>query len=127
MLIPHFHFDGNCNEAVALYEKAFNTKAGKAEYFPSDVDGQKRIAHIRMKIHNQTVFLNDRFGNKYKSLDCAVHMILTFKTANELLACYEVLDDGGKVIDPLKKTPYTELAGNLMDKFGVLWGFMVSK
>jgi uncharacterized glyoxalase superfamily protein PhnB len=32
MLIPHFHFNGNCNEAIALYEKAFNAKARNIDY-----------------------------------------------------------------------------------------------
>jgi len=27
MLIPILHFEGNCTDAIALYEKAFNTKA----------------------------------------------------------------------------------------------------
>ncbi len=26
MLIPYLHFNGNCMEAINLYEKAFNTK-----------------------------------------------------------------------------------------------------
>lgn len=27
MIIPHLHFSGCCKEAIALYEKAFGTKA----------------------------------------------------------------------------------------------------
>ena len=26
MLIPHFHFYGDCADAITIYEKAFNTK-----------------------------------------------------------------------------------------------------
>ena len=125
MLIPHLHFNGDCKDAIAMYEKAFNTKAGRIEYMADDGSGSPKIAHVRMKIQNQTVFLNDRFGNKDKTLDCAVHLILTFKTAEALLACYEELKEGGTMIDPFTKTPYTELCGNFMDRFGVLWGFMV--
>lgn len=120
MLVPHLHFCGNCNEAIALYEKAFGAKAGEIEYS----DGN-RIAHANMQIHGQTVFLNDRFGNKNNSLDCAVHLVLQFPTEEALLSCYEILKDGGTVIDPFVKTPYSALVGNFMDKFGVLWGFMV--
>ena len=127
MLIAHLHFNGDCKEAIDLYEKAFNTKVSKIDYMKDEDNGIKTITHARMKIHNQTVLLNDRFGNKDKTLDCAVHLILTFKTSEELLACYEILKDGGKMIDPFVKTPYIELGGNFMDKFGVLWGFMVRK
>jgi PhnB protein len=130
MLIPHLHFCGDCEEAIALYEKAFNTKVDEivrsCDYDPEKYAGDRRISHANMKIHGQTVFLNDWFGNKDKSLDCAVHLIVQFKTEAELLACYDALKDGGTIIDPFVKTFYSALVGNFMDRFGVLWGFMVA-
>jgi PhnB protein len=120
MLIPHLHFGGNCVEAIALYEKAFNTKAEDYDY------RDDKIAHAEMNIHGQKVWLNDAFGNKDKSPDCgAVHLILTFNIAKELLVCYEQLKEHGNIPAPFKETPYSKLVGNFMDKFGVLWGFMV--
>lgn len=128
MLIPHLHFCGDCEEAIALYEKAFRTKAESIvynrDYAPDENPDDKGIAHAVMNIHGQTVFLNDRFGNQDKSLDCAVHLIVMFPSAEELLACYEFFKEGSTIIDPLEKLPYSELAGNFIDKFGVQWGFM---
>ena len=120
MLIPHLHFCGDCKEAIDLYEKAFNTKIESIDYMPDGI----KIAHAAMNIHGQKVFLNDNFGNKDKSLDCAVHLIITFNTVNELLACYEILKTDGNDIGTFNETPYSKLCGNFMDKFGVLWGFM---
>jgi len=120
MLIPILHFNGNCADAIALYENAFNTKAYNIEYRDDN-----KIRHAEMDIHGQMVFLNDRFGNKDNSLDCAVHLVLTFETVDELKACYENIKEGGRIIDHFAKTPYSELVGNFMDKFGVLWGLMV--
>ena len=137
MLIPHLHFCGNCEEEIAIYEKAFNTKAESIVYsrdYAHIVDNHddesneypdnNRIAHAVMNIHGQKVFLNDRFGNKDKSLNCAVHLIVMFTSVEELLACYEFLKEGSTIIDPFEKLPYSELAGNFVDKFGVQWGFM---
>ena len=128
MLIPHLHFCDNCEEAIALYEKAFNTKAESVvynrDYAPDEYPDDNRIAHAVMKIHGQKVFLNDRFGNKDKSLNCAVHLIVIFKSVEELLACYEFFKEESTIIDPFTKLPYSELAGNFVDKFGVQWGFM---
>jgi len=122
VLIPHLHFGGGCADAIALYEKAFGVMAGGFDYR----DGL--IAHAEMDIHGQRVFLNDAFGNKQKTGDCgAVHLVLTFGTAEELLACYEILRDEGDDGVPFVKTPYSALCGNFMDKFGVLWGFMAEK
>ncbi|MDE5590779.1 MAG: VOC family protein [Acetatifactor sp.] len=128
MLIPHLHFCDNCEEAIALYEKAFNTKAESIvynrDYAPDEYTDDNRIAHAVMNIHGQKVFLNDRFGNKDKSLNCAVHLIVMFTSVEELLACYEFFKEGSTIIDPFTKLPYSELAGNFVDKFGVQWGFM---
>ena len=128
MLIPHLHFCDNCEEAIAIYEKAFNTKAESIvynrDYAPNEYPDDNRIAHAVMNIHGQKVFLNDRFGNKDKSLNCAVHLIVMFTSVEELLACYEFFKEESTIIDPFTKLPYSELAGNFIDKFGVQWGFM---
>ena len=131
MLIPHLHFCGGCEEAIALYEKAFHTKAESVvynrEYAPDgDPDG-RGIAHAAMSIHWQRVFLNDRFGNRDKSLHCAVHLIVMFPSAEELLACYEFFKEGSTMIDSFERLPYSELAGNFIDRFGVQWGFMTER
>ncbi len=124
MLIPHLHFDGNCREAIALYEKAFNTTVD-VESIDYMSDG-KGIAHAAMNIHGTEVFLNDALdflSAKFGTLSPAVHLIVTFNTAEELLACYEILktDDSA---DPFCETPYSKLVGNFTDKFGIVWGFM---
>ena len=137
MLIPHLHFCGNCEEAIAIYEKAFNTKVESIVYNrdyarikdnrdddPNEYPDNNKIAHAVMNIHGQKVFLNDRFGNKDKSLNCAVHLIVMFTSVEELLACYEFFKEESTIIDPFTKLPYSELAGNFVDKFGVQWGFM---
>ena len=128
MLIPHLHFCDNCEEAIAVYEKAFNTKAESIvynrDYEPDEYPEDNRIAHAVMNIHGQKVFLNDRFGNKDKSLNCAVHLIVMFPSVEELLACFEFFKEDSTIIDPFTKLPYSELSGNFIDKFGVQWGFM---
>ena len=134
MLIPHLHFCGSCEEAITVYEKAFHTKAENIvysrDYAPDEYpDGSddNRIAHAVMNIHGQKVFLNDRFGNKDKSLDCAVHLIVMFPSVEELLACYEFFKEGITIVDPFEKLPYSELSVNFVDKFGVQWGFMTEQ
>jgi len=87
----------------------------------------KKIAHAAMNIHGTEVFFNDalKFLNDTFGVSCGVHLTITFNAVNELLACYEILkpDDNPA---PFYETPYSKLVGNFVDKFGVLWGFMVS-
>ena len=111
MLIPHIHFSGNCAEAIALYEQAFNTKT---DILFLNGNGDGSIGHAVMRIHGIRVMLNDRFGNKEKSTDCAVALIVTIENSEKLLACYEMLKPGGIVIDPPERLAYTEIGNSLI-------------
>jgi len=66
-----------------------------------------------------TVYLNDRFGNKSRSTDAAVHLIITFKTTDDLLDCYEKMKQNSIIIDPMAKLPHIKLTVQLIYKFGV--------
>ena len=48
MLIPHLHFCGDCAEAIALYEKAFNPKTDVLFY---SGDGDGSIGRAIMRVH----------------------------------------------------------------------------
>ena len=122
MFVPHLHFCGDCEEAMAVYEKAFNTKPDTV--IRADDGG---IIHAEMRIHGQRVMLNNRFGNKDKTTDCAIAAVVTFDTTDELLKCYEVLKPDSTTIDGMSKESYTELAVQFLDAFGVQWAFMVEE
>ena len=122
MLIPHLHFNGDCKKAIILYEEAFNTKIDDI-----DCENENLVNHASMKIHGQTVFLNDNnfFANKNNSSNFPIHLIIQFKTTEELLSCYKILKQYNEIKHPFIKTSYSELVGNFVDKFGIWWGFMV--
>ena len=135
MLIPCLHFCGDCKEAIALYEKAFNTKVETlisntdyshidSEYSPGEYPDNE-IAHAEMNIRGQKVFLSDGFGNKNKTMDCAVRLLVMFESVDELLACYEFFKADSIIVHPFEEVPYSKLSGLFIDKFGVQWGFMV--
>ena len=121
MLIPTLHFCGDCVSAIALYEKAFKTKAS------IDYKNDNEVRWAEMSIHGQKMYLNDRhdFSNKNRTLDGTVHLMVVFDTVDELLACYEDFKDNSRIVNPFGEAPYCELGGNFIDNFGVLWGFMV--
>jgi len=122
MLIPILHFGNDCADAIAMYEKTFNTKASGYDYSDNN-----KILHAEMFIHGQKIFLNDGkdFINSIFGIDCVAHLALTFSTQEELLACYGNLKQDDNAPIPFVETSYSKLVGNFIDKFGVLWGFMV--
>lgn len=129
MLIPHLHFKGNCREAIPFYEKAFGTKAEHIvlNHETSSEYDHDKIAHAVMPIHGQKVFLNDRFGMKEPTTDIAIHLIVMFKSEGEFLSCYEKMKENSITIDPLESLPYSSLAVQFIDQFGIQWGFMIEE
>lgn len=71
-----------------LYEQAFGTKADIL--FIND-KGDCSVGHAEMRINGVRIMLKDRFGKKDKTTDCAAALILTFESAAESPACYEML------------------------------------
>ena len=82
-----------------------------------------------MKIHGQMVWLNDakEYMKNSNGIDGTAHLVLTFNTPEELLACYENFKPDDNAPAPFHQAPYSKLVGNFMDRFGVLWGFMVEE
>lgn len=128
MLVPHLHFGGRCEEAIQLYEKAFETKVDTI-LFNKDMSGDPHdtgIGHAEMHIHGQRVMLNDRFGSTNPA-ETAVQMVMIFSTEERLMKSYDIIKDGITIIDPLQKVFYSPLVTVFIDKFGIQWCFMVDE
>jgi uncharacterized glyoxalase superfamily protein PhnB len=94
MLIPHLHFCGDCTQAIFQYEAAFHTKTEivlKNSDESTSAENGEQISHAVMNIHGMKLFLNDRFGNKSRTPEVAVHLIVTFDSTAELLSCYDIM------------------------------------
>ena len=50
-----------------------------------------------------------------------------FKSESNFLSCYEIMKENSITIDPLEALPYSSLAVQFVDKFGVQWGFMIGE
>jgi len=50
-----------------------------------------------------------------------------FSTVEELLTCHDFFKEGSTIIDPFTELPYSKLADNFIDEFGVQWGFMTEQ
>ena len=120
MIIPHLHFTGTCKEAIELYEKAFKAKTD--EIYMND---ENKVSHAVMSIHNQIIYLNDRFGAKERTTDISTNLIIVFDNTEEFMFCYEILKEGSKEIDPISTRPYSSLVVQFIDKYNVQWAFMV--
>ena len=125
-------FNGNCAEAITLYEKAFGVKAEIMRYKDApETDGyippagtDEFIMHAQFDIGGSTIMLCDvppdmkfTFGN-----GIAIHAQLD--DIKSIEKAFDILKEGGKVMMKPQKTFWSACFGSLEDKFGV--GFMLS-
>ena len=128
---PYLNFNGNCAEAVALYEKAFGVKASimrftdapPSEGYTPPPGTENMIMHGCIKLGEDKIMFSDapnpdvtwNFSNG--GLAIAVEL----EGVDKVKAVYAALLEGGVSIMEPQKTFWAECFSMLTDKFGVTW------
>ncbi|MCL2839702.1 MAG: VOC family protein [Defluviitaleaceae bacterium] len=128
---PMIQFDGDCEEAIEVYQKAFGAKLIHfmrfSEADPQDwqsvEDTKDLVYHAQIMIGSQRILLCDNLFNDLPR-GHSVYPVITFKTVDEVKAAYNILADGATIKTPLGKTTYSACIGSLVDKFGIHWDLM---
>jgi len=131
-LMPLFQFDKQCEEAIELYKKAFNAEvttfvrfsdSANQDWSAFSEDEKELIYHAQMQIGNQRIILCD---NLFTDLPRGhtIYPVITFETADEVKAAYDVLADGATIISPIRSTTYSACVVSFVDKFGIQWDLM---
>jgi len=114
---PYLSFNGNCAEAVAFYEKAFNVKA----VVEIADEANNLVAHAEFEIDGTPIMLFDapqpvKFGDN-------IMIIINFDKHERADAekAFNILKADGNVIMELGETEWSECFGLLVDKFGIQW------
>ncbi|MCL2199262.1 MAG: VOC family protein [Defluviitaleaceae bacterium] len=130
---PMLTFDRQCEEAIEMYKKAFGaevvvfmrfSEADPKDWKSDNEDDKKLIYHAQLNIGGQRLLLCDNLFNDLPR-GHSVYPVMSFKTAEEVRAAYDVLVDGATIISPLGKTTYSAAVATLVDKFGIHWDLMV--
>jgi PhnB protein len=133
MIVPLFQFDKQCEQAIEMYKKAFGaevtvfmrfSEADPKDWTPKNEDEKVFVYHAQMKIGSQRIMLCDNLFNDLPR-GHSVYPVMTFKTADEVKAAYEVLSDEATIINPIGSTTYSACVAALIDKFGIYWDLMV--
>ena len=130
---PYLIFNGNCKEAVRLYEKAFETKASLCYYkeAPSGEMGEmpaelgELVMHGVLPVGKSTVYLCDTTPDKKTSFGDGAFACVELDNAEDVRAAFEILKEGGKVFCEAQETFWNKCYAELEDKFGLKWTIMI--
>lgn len=126
---PYIYFYGECQDAVDLYSKAFKTNPKGIMRF-SDVppnpnmpplpEEQKNwIIQATIQLGDDLIRLSDSFQKKNR--EGSPVCVSIEGSIDEIRHAFSVLEEDGKVLNPLAKTFFSPCYGSLIDKFGVQW------
>jgi PhnB protein len=136
IVTPCINFAGQCEEAVALYERAFGaitkfvmrySDADRRDWDRPLTDDQKKMVyHAEMFVGSQRIMLADIIEFDL-SKGTSVFLTVTFEDAASVKRAYEVLKEGSTIVYPMVSTTYSSCFASLIDKFGVRWALMTEQ
>lgn len=127
-LIPYLHFNGDCAEALAFYEKAlggklaFKTTFGEAPQGGMDVPASwaGKIMHSTFIVEGQELYACDPPPAMYKKPQ-GYSVAIDLDDPAKAERFFKALSDGATVKMPLQKTFWAERFGMLEDRYGIPW------
>jgi len=130
---PYLIFNGNCVEAIALYEKAFKTKASYCQYkdappsadYPIQPGTEELVMHGILPMGNDTIYLADTTPDQPAAFGNGAFACVELYHAEDVKYACEVLKEGGKVFCEAQETFWNKCYAELEDKFGLKWSIMI--
>ncbi len=135
-ITPYLNFNGNCSDAIELYEKAFEVKASVMRYKdapPSEeyaiIEGTENfVMHACLTNRKDyTVFLADMPPNMPIQFGNGMSISIELDSVEKVESAFQTLKAEGKVIMELQETFWSKYFGSLEDKFGVNWMISITE
>ncbi|GHT43977.1 hypothetical protein FACS189438_2160 [Bacteroidia bacterium] len=130
---PYLTFQGDCEEAINLYKRAFNTDTIECMRM-SDIsipdftmpgEYKNRILQATLKLGDDFIRMSDCGPNQPLNDPESERISIAVETSiEEVKHAFGVLAEEGRVGMPLAETFYSPCAGVVFDKFGVMWNFV---
>lgn len=121
IFIPTLHCGGHCKEAIELYKKAFDLEVdwqGKDEE-------TNRIYHTEARIGDQRIRLSDGGAEREEIQADSLFLAVVFDTVADVERVFNILKEGGTIIEAPHKPEFVTCMSALKDKFGFKWFLMV--
>ncbi len=136
-LRPYLTYNGDCAEAVALYQRAFGCEPLQMlrfgemppnPAFPMPEGFAQRVMQVTMQFGDDFIRMSDCGpGQQLNDPESERLSIAVEASVDEVQKAFAVLAQEGRVGIPLAETFYSPCAGVVFDKFGVMWNFVAQK
>jgi len=127
-LTPYLFFDGQADEAIALYQQALKadveTVMRWGDHGVDCADALKgRVMHAALNIGEATVLLSDGPDRVSGPDERRAAIAINVDDADEMRARFDALAEGGSVVEKIHDAFWGDRFGVVRDAFGVTWMF----
>jgi len=129
MIAPAIHFPGNCAEAIALYQKAFNVTINSIDYYRDaspdsgmtiSKDEHNKVMHADLTICGSRVNMSD--GNPNEIIPGNIIVLnVFFDSGDDVRKAFNILKENGKIYVELGPQFFSAMYGSVEDRFGIRW------
>lgn len=129
---PHLNFDGNAREALDFYATAFGTQAVTMTYGAMGATDEPGWAdrivwgQVQSASGIRVMAFDVWPGQPWDQGTNASYVYLSGTDPDEVTAAWNGLLDGAEVRQPFGPSAWSSLAGQLRDRFGVIWALDVA-
>jgi PhnB protein len=128
---PYLIFKGECQAAINLYERAFDTRVNEIQRFsdmpenledpmPIPEDMKDWILMATLPMGDNFIRLSDTIG-ELKDAESERVTIAVELEVNKVKKAFDILAEEGSIGIPLQKSFFSPLYGVVHDKYGVMW------
>ncbi len=129
LIQPYLFFNGRCDEAIALYQRALGAEvvmmmrhkdAPEPSPMPLPPGTENKVMHAALNIGGAIVMASDGMNSGVAEFK-GFSLSLAYPTEAEAQRAFAALADGGRIDMPLGKTFWSACFGMVTDRLGVQW------
>ena len=116
-------FDGDCEQAMNFYVSLFRDAAVASirRYGPGEAGAEGSVMQASFVVQGQTFMCVDSPVKHDFTFTPAMSLFVDCADEAEIDELFSKLSNGGQILMPLDKYPFSRKFGWLSDKFGVSW------
>jgi predicted 3-demethylubiquinone-9 3-methyltransferase (glyoxalase superfamily) len=116
-------FDGQAEEAMRFYTSLFDNSdiLSVTRYGPDEAGAEGKVMHATFSLNDQQFMCIDSNIKHDFTFTPAVSLYVNCETEGEIDTLFKRLSQGGEVLMPLDRYPFSERFAWVSDRFGVSW------
>ncbi len=116
-------FEGQAEAAMDFYKSLFDKSATVmvARYGPGEPGAEGTVKHAVFELNGQRFMCMDSNIKHEFGFTPSMSLFITCENEPEIDRLFEKLSNGGKILMPLDRYPFSEKFAWVNDKFGVSW------